>query len=461
MADIKEFMHQHERLFRRWAVIVLAVSIVAACGTYVVMSRRQTYSAHVNIKFTSSSAANGYANDGSLIADDILEIMDADVLAQAIDSAGMTGVVTPNDLSPNLSVDAVIPDDEQDKIDSALDNGKDYTYVPVEYKISLTTKYPETGKLLSYIADSFETSFAQNHTGIAALPSSALSNYSPTRDFIETAELLDEHISAMKTYAETNADSLSGFRSSTGYAYSDLAAYYARLSEQDLPRLYALILANKATLDPTLLRQKLHEQADSNTSENDDTEESIEELEALIASYSEKNKANGTVANGFGDLPIDENHTGIIDGVYENTSNPESAYDQLFSAYNNENDAVSFNSIDSEFSAYLLSIYEDVDEPTDEEITSEINAEVSRIVDVESEYYQIAQSMKSESDEMAAGAMIRQMNTPVAEKSTMVKLYSALAFAAAFMLMCILLPAGHMLIKNISAHIRDARGSEH
>ena len=112
MSDIKAFVHTHSRLFRLWAVIIMAVSVIAAGGTYVVMSRRQTYTAHVNIKFTTSSAANGYANDGSKTEDDIQEITNADVIARGIERAGMMDVVTPNDLAPLITVKAVIPDDE-------------------------------------------------------------------------------------------------------------------------------------------------------------------------------------------------------------------------------------------------------------------------------------------------------------------------------------------------------------
>ena len=458
MSDIKQFVHSHSRLFRLWAVIIMAVSVIAAGGTYVVMSRRQTYTAHVNIKFTTSSAANGYANDGSKTEDDIQEITNADVIARGIERTGMTDVVTPNDLAPLITVKAVIPDDEQQKLDSALDNGHtDYEYIPVEYTVTLTSKYPETGKILTYIADAYETYFMSHHSGLDALPA-AMEN-SANIDFIEAAELMDAHISAMADMASANADSAPTFRSSsTGYAWADLTAEYDRLRDQDVPQLYALILSKRASTDPALLRQKLSEQQASMVAENTDYADSLKSLQELIASYSEKNKSNGTVSNGFGDLPIDENRTSIMDGVYENAANPRSSYDGMFATLNSENDAVSANDISSAFNGYLLDVFADTDTPADAETTAEIRALMEKIASDENTYYSIAQQMKTQNDETLSSSMIQQMNTPVAQPAIRVRLYSAIAFIAAFLLMCVLLPAGYMLRRNIAMYVRRLRG---
>ena len=83
---------------------------------------------------------------------------------------------------------------------------------------------------------------------------------------------------------------------------------------------------------------------------------------------------------------------------------------------------------------------------------------MEKIARDENTYYSIAQQMKTESDETLSSSMIQQMNTPVAQPAVRVKLYSALAFAAAFLLMCVLLPAGYMLRRNIAMHIRRLRG---
>lgn len=453
MSDIKAFVHTHSRLFRLWAVIIMAVSVIAAGGTYAVMSRRQTYTAHVNIKFTTSSAANGYANDGSKTEDDIQEITNADVIARGIERAGMTDAVTPNDLAPLITVKAVIPDDEQKKLDSALDNGHtDYEYIPVEYTVTLTSKYPETGKILTYIADAYETYFMAHHSGLDALPAAMENN--ANIDFIEAAELMDAHISAMADMASANADAAPTFRSSsTGYAWADLSAEYDRLRDQDVPRLYALILSKRASTDPALLRQKLAEQQASMAAENTDYADSLKSLQELIASYSEKNKSNGTVSNGFGDLPIDENRTSIMDGVYENAANPRSSYDGMFATLNSENDAVSSNDVSTTFNEYLLDVFADTDTPADAETTAEIRALMEKIASEENTYYSIAQRMKTQNDETLSSSMIQQMNTPVAQPAIRVKLYAVLAFAAAFLLMCVLLPAGYMLQRNIVEHI--------
>ena len=261
----------------------------------------------------------------------------------------------------------------------------------------------------------------------------------------------------MMDYADNLSSSLPQFRSSsTGYSYADLATEYQRMSEEDLAGLYAKILAEKASKNPELLRQTLQADLASSKAENKDYADSLKSLEELIASYSEKNKSTGVVSDGFGDRPIDENRTNIMEGVYENEANPQSAYDSLFSAYNRENDAVSLNNIDSDFNRYLLEVFQETSSSADEKTAGEIQGMIADIMTQENEYYKIAQRMKSESDEIIASSMIQQMNTPVAQPAIRVRLYSMIAFAAAFLLMCVLLPAGYMLRRNIVEHIRGA-----
>ena len=291
-----------------------------------------------------------------------------------------------------------------------------------------------------------------HHSGLDALPA-AMEN-SANIDFIEAAELMDAHISAMADMASANADAAPTFRSSsTGYAWADLSAEYDRLRDQDVPQLYALILSKRASTDPALLRQKLAEQQASMAAENTDYADSLKSLQELIASYSEKNKSNGTVSNGFGDLPIDENRTSIMDGVYENAANPRSSYDGMFATLNSENDAVSSNDVSTTFNEYLLDVFADTDTPADAETTAEIRALMEKIASEENTYYSIAQRMKTQNDETLSSSMIQQMNTPVAQPAIRVNLYAVLAFAAAFLLMCVLLPAGYMLQRNIVEHI--------
>ena len=138
-------------------------------------------------------------------------------------------------------------------------------------------------------------------------------------------------------------------------------------------------------------------------------------------------------------------------------ANPKSSYDDMFATYNGENDAISSNAVFTAFNTYLLDVFADTDTPADAETTAEIRTLMEKIANDEATYYSIAAQMKTESDAVMASSMIQQMNTPVAQPAIRVKLYSAIAFAAAFLLMCVLLPAGYMLRKNIIAHIQNAR----
>lgn len=444
-----EIMKRHKRRICIWLATALLLSAVSALVAMVLLQKKQTYKASVNLKFINSAAADGYAYDGSKTEDDIEEVKNTDILTEGIQHVGMEDKITADEVAPLIKIEPVIPDDEQKKIDSALDNGKEYTYNPVEYTITLTTKFPETGKILSGIADAYIGYFVNHHTGLSAMPENVTDTFTDY-DYIENAELMDNYTKKMSDYVSDMLSSMDSFRAENGYSYADLEAKYEKITAEDIPELFAVILYNKASRDPALLLQKLEKEKTGNTAANKDTAEDVEKLEALIRSYSEKNKADQETPDN---MSIDDNRTNWMDGLDDNNTNPQSTYDAIFSTYNSEQDGIRFNEIQNDYDDYLAEIYKDAVPTTDEGVISAITGLEEKIIGKLDKYYDIVQDMKKESDDVFASSCIRQMNTPMAVRAVRVKLYMCLVAAAVFLLMCILQPALHILKRRLKEYL--------
>lgn len=444
-----EIMKRHKRRICIWLATALLLSAVSALVAMVLLQKKQTYKASVNLKFINSAAADGYAYDGSKTEDDIEEVKNTDILTEGIQHVGMEDKITADEVAPLIEIEPVIPDDEQKKIDSALDNGKGYTYNPVEYTITLTAKFPETGKILSGIADAYIGYFVNHHTGLSAMPENVTYTFTDY-DYIENAELMDNYTKKMSDYVSDMLSSMDSFRAENGYSYADMEAKYEKITAEDIPELFAVILYNKASRDPALLLQKLEKEKTGNTAANKDTAEDVKKLEALIRSYSKKNKADQGTPE---DMSIDENRTNWMDSLDDNNTNPQSTYDAIFSTYNSEQDGIRFNEIQNDYDDYLAEIYKDAVPTTDEGVISEITELEEKIIGKLDKYYEIVQDMKKESDDVFASSCIRQMNTPMAVRAVRVKLYMCLVAAAVFLLMCILQPALHILKRRLKEYL--------
>ena len=440
----------------RLVILITSLSILVGAGTYVLFSKKQTYTASTNIKFTNSDASNGYAYDGSQIADCIEDITGTEVLNNAIKDVGIEDSITSNTLAKMITVEEVIPDDEQKKIDSALDNGKEYEYNPVEYKISISTSMPEAGKILNAVAKEFIIYYSENHIASDTFPSDVSTVVSDDNDYIEIADTIRTNVETMETFLDTKNESYGDYHNSeNGYSFSDLKEKYEYVYDVQLAKLYALILENKATKNPELLLSNLKQSNETLSSRTDTTSSDLESVETLIKSYSEKNKANGSVQNGTTGDEYDENHTNIINDVYENESNPKSTYDELFSKYLTESDSISSNDIDTSYNEYLIKVFSDATTLSDETVKTELEDLITEITDSLKELHGYATQLRSEHAEIESVGVITQLNTPISQKTISVKMYTLLAMMACWIGLAVAIPVCWIFKKNIETFLKS------
>ena len=451
---MSKLFNKYKPTLTRLFVLITSISILVGAGTYILMGKKQTYTASTNIKFINDAASDGYAYDGSKIEDCIKDITGAEVLDKAIQDVGVK--ITANSLAKQISVDEVIPDDEQKKIDSALDNGKEYEYNSVEYKISINTDMPEAGKILNAVASEFIVYYSENHISSDTFPSDVSTVISDNDDYIEIADTIRTNVETMETFLDAKNESYGDYHNSVnGFSYSDLKAKYEYVYDVQLAKLYALILENKATKNPELLLSNLKQNNETLSSRTDTTSSDLESVETLIKSYSEKNKANGSVQNGTTGDNYDENHTNIIQEVYENESNPKSTYDELFSKYLSESDSVSSNKIDTSYNDYLIEVFKDADVLTNTTVKTELENLIDEITDSLKELHGYATELRNEHAEIESVGVITQLNTPISQKTINVKLYALLAMMACWIGLAVAIPVCWIFKKNIEAFIQS------
>ncbi len=444
----------------RTIVFSVSMSIFVGAGAYVMLSKKQTYTASTNIKFVNSAASDGYTYNGALIKDVVSEITGTEVLDAAIQDEYMEGTTTSNKVAKMISVTEVIPDDEQDKIDSALKNGKEYTYNPVEYTITINSDLPQAGKLLNSVVRNFIGYYCKNYVTSDNFPSNIkdLITDDTNYDYIEEADLIKSNIEQMESFLSTKSSSYGDYHDSTnGYSFNDIYNKYEYIYNSKLPELYAKILANKATKNPDLLLKKLEQQNNSYSTKSTDTDEELQKLESMIKSYSEKNKSSGMVTNGtFGDN-YDENHTSIIEGVYENEYNPESTYDNLFSTYISELDLIDTNSTSISYNEYLMEVFKDSQTICNEELKTEIEVLIDDILTDLDQLYDYSNTARLEHMDIESTNMIVQVNTPISVKQLSVKMYALLAVIGTFLFSIVAVPVIKIFIQNIKNFVLKRR----
>lgn len=451
---MSKLFNKYKPALTRLFVLITSISILAGAGTYILMGKKQTYTASTNIKFINDAASDGYAYDGSKIEDCIKDITGAEVLDKAIQDVGVK--ITANSLAKQISVDEVIPDDEQKKIDSALDNGKEYEYNPVEYKISINTDMPEAGKILNAVASEFIVYYSENHISSDSFPSDVSTIISDSNDYIEIADILRTNVESMESFLDAKNESYGDYHNSVnGYSFGDLKSKYEYVYDVQIARLYALILENKATKNPELLLSNLKQSNESLSSRSDTTNSDLKSVETLIKSYSEKNKANGSVQNGTTGDNYDENHTNIIQEVYENESNPKSTYDELFSKYLSESDSISSNGVDTSYNNYLIKVFKDADVLTDNTVKTKLENLIDEITDSLKELHGYATELRNEHAEIESVGVISQLNTPISQKTINVKLYALLAMMACWIGLAVAIPVCWIFKKNIEAFLQS------
>ena len=416
--------------WQRTIILTLIICVLSGFGGYKLLTRRQEYSASTVIRFSGKDVSRGYIPDGSLTENAILELKGTEVLSQA---AERIEGVTPDELSKNLTIEEIIPELETERKDSAMKNGHDYEYHPNEYLVTYKTetKAEDPKETLNAVTDSFFKCYMKNHVLMSDLPPNGGVIVNSTYDFIENADILFAAIENMEWYMEDMETRYATYRSyKTGYTYSDLAKEFKTLKDWKLAELYAEILRGKLTKDPQTLKTKLIHRTEVNAFRTENSGEDLGETEELLNYYAEKNKVKGVQHKYESDVDnsIDENHTNILDLVYENGTRPKPAYDDIIQKYISGSDVVSSMLDDTDYNNYLLKVFEGA-EPASEESRQHIQEMIESICEDLNRLYDATEATSEEHRGVLSVDAVKAIGTPYLISKYRIRLYT-LAFMA-------------------------------
>lgn len=346
------------KYIKKWLPIIVLFCIAATVLTYYYLQTKQSYTASVTIEYTNQSASSNYNPDGTLI--DPAEIYDAKVIARTL--SAMNSGASVSGIRSGITVVSVIPDEEQDKINSALDNGKTYTYTPTEYLISYRTSSSAqyARKVLSNVLSQYFESYGETHVAGDTIPTDGASIVRDGYDYLENAEIIGDAVDDMLGYLKTQSEAYPNWRSSlTGYSFSDMYNEYKNVSSSSVDALFAEILSLNATKDRDGLMTKYRERIASDKLDMANASERMGGLEELIDSYTGKVKQfeGGTVSAS----QAADASSGTAPDASSDTAADVSAVDEAAAASSGSTDVQSA----SDAKTVLDSVYNSNDESTE------------------------------------------------------------------------------------------------
>lgn len=238
------------RYLKKWWFVIMLVTAVGCLGVYEFISSRQSYTATAVIQYAGPNASEGLNADGTRI--DPSEITSASVINKTIQDLGLTA--STESIRPRISVQEVIPEDEETKKETALSNGDEYEYYPTTYAVSFTVDSKDATDYARNVLDSVLTNYFQyyseTHVDADIFPNNASNVSVANYEYIDCVEILRNNANESAAFLRKKAEEKYGFYSvKSGYSFSDLVSEYEYLTQNALNDLYAYVINNKLVRD--------------------------------------------------------------------------------------------------------------------------------------------------------------------------------------------------------------------
>lgn len=177
------------------------------------------------------------------------EILSEDVLSRAIESAGLTGAVTPSQLANCLSIS---PADESSDADN---------YINTTYQIVLTDRlhlsHFSSQALLSFVCLTYKDYFMEHYCENQGVFSSALPHYFETEPYLQLKSL-SLRAGQLNRYLQVRVKESSSYTDQTSnVGFLELYKQIQNLITYDIPRVNAYILQSGLSVDKTSLLSML------------------------------------------------------------------------------------------------------------------------------------------------------------------------------------------------------------
>ena len=419
------------RYLKQFSLLIFLVAVIGSLGVYFYGKSRQHYVASTVIQYTNSGAKDGYTPDGSPLK--VEEIYSSTVIDAALTELGYQSNI--DSIRSNCYVEEVIPESQQKMIEALLEKGEDPSYITDTYRVYYVGDNDRgedyAWNVLDAIINNYYEFYAEKYVeeqlqnnGVSVL---AEGGY----DYLESAQVLEDSVSAMLDYLLDKRASHPNFRSvETGYTYSDLYSIYNHLYNYEIPSLYAAILTDAETDDIDLLKSQLTRDCEDLELYIENRQERADSLKTLIDNFIERNKEIMDYHyHSDGDANSSIEYI-LKDVESERASNSkETTYDGLIKEYVDLNIDIHQKTIEKEHKKYLLSVFESERSTQGQKTYSpnEIRAKIDHCVDLATEYYQYVEKTGNELNRYLSANYLTMLSSINVQPAVNLKLYVAIA----------------------------------
>ena len=215
------------RYLKKWWFLIMVVTAAGCLLVYRFVSSNQQYTATAVIQYTNVNASVGLNADGTEL--DPSEITSAAVINRTIEDLGLTS--STESIRSRVSVQEVIPEDEETRKETALKNGEEYHYHPTVYQVSFAVDDQNAAdyarKVLDALLSNYFNYYGERHVDSDLFPNNAVNVSVDNYEYIDCVEMLRVNANDSTVYLNRKAGEKYGFYSvQTGYSFSDLVYSY-------------------------------------------------------------------------------------------------------------------------------------------------------------------------------------------------------------------------------------------
>ncbi|MDD3411019.1 MAG: GGDEF domain-containing protein [Eubacteriales bacterium] len=427
------------RYFKRWWVLIVVFCIAGGLLFYKYMSNQQTYVASMTLRYANDEAANGLTPSGDTV--DASEIFSSYVVSTALKSIGSTESV--DGVRSKGNVEEIIPDDVKTQKTALLSKGEEFTYYATDYAVTFESaaSASRARNTLGAILESYFEYYGEVYVMPYQVASSVSALRGASMDYIEQVEQIDDFITKTLNYISVRMNYSSAYRSAaTGYSFSDLYSLYEAIQTVDMSMLYAVVLGNNAATNVDTLMKKYQNRIDSNATQVENANTRLDDLLALLESYSEQNRSNmsyhwnsgADTADGTG---TNTNGSYVLGSVYDYGSDKkldDTTYDKLIAEYASLRDSIENIKLDSEYCQYIIGKISD----TSTADAADVESYITKVLDELQALELSLTETVNEYNRYLAAANLTTLSSITVYETVNVKMYFILAFVLFFIVGC-------------------------
>ena len=288
-----------------WVMIIgLLAGLLVPTLIYTFKDKKDSAVAILGLDYENAEA--GLAPDGNEL--DISYLKSSYVIQNALNNVKLSKQVSAAQVQSNLVVTGILTDETKQKLDILDDlkeaKNNDYSKIlqnlelqyRAQYIISLNNGFKDgnrkftipsddLSKLLNSITASYSDYFVETYLS-KNLPGNYLDALNvEVLDYLDILDEITYSLDYLENYCYNNANVVPGFRSTKGVSFTDLARQINTFKNGQIDYIYSYVYLNNVAKDKSLLLDKYNYQIRQATSQFNEIETNIHDLQDAIDNY--------------------------------------------------------------------------------------------------------------------------------------------------------------------------------